>query len=131
MYFGVGDTCSVGSQYKHGEIVGYPDEDNEVKVACTDNLRSAIKSCFTPESNNSADKCIADPYFLRVETDLSGSNLPLYVMELDIQPSSDVCRDLCFEVNMAKCLKLKRVKDKFILYARDSSSTREIDEKNG
>jgi hypothetical protein len=37
IYFGVGD--SVGSQYKHGEIVGYPDEDNEVKIACTDNLR--------------------------------------------------------------------------------------------
>ena len=129
IYFGVGD--SVGSQYKHGEIVGYPDEDNKVKIACTDNLRLAIKSCFTPDSNSSADKCIADPYFLRVETeiDLSGSNLPLYVMEIDIQPNSDVCRDLYFEVNMAKCLKLKGVKDKFILYARDSSSTREIDEK--
>jgi hypothetical protein len=108
IYFGVGD--SVGSQYKHGEIVGYPDEDNEVKVACTDNLRSAIKSCFTPESNCSADKSIADSYFLRVKTDLSGSNLPLYVMEIDIQHYSDVCRDLCFEVNMEKCLKLKGVK---------------------
>lgn len=131
--FGIGDDVGKidGRSFKHGEIVGFgiQEMDKDFKSKFTDALDDAKKKSFDDASKDKAIMCIGDPVFIPVVT--SGSERVLYVMEVDIEPSTNKCESAHFKLNRSKLDNLgniKKLEKDFTVYFRKGSSTEKIDE---
>ncbi|VDI00198.1 Hypothetical predicted protein [Mytilus galloprovincialis] len=132
--FGIGDDVSQidGRQLKHGEIVGFCIQQisKDFKPKFTDALDNAVNKCFHDASKIKAAMCIGDPVFIPVVT--SGRERVLYVMEVDIQPSTDKCNGTYFKLNRSKLDNVgdfKKLEKDFTLFVRKGSATEKITEK--
>lgn len=133
IYFGVADSAQkiAGNTYKHGEIVGF----NISEIGCdtrptyTDTLRDGISKCFDGDVHIAevAKKCISNPIFVKVV--IPRRNDFKYVMEVDVEPSSNLCKDYYFTVNLKKIKKQtnKSVKNASVLFLRKGSSTETLE----
>lgn len=127
IYFGVADfkphtveTDELKDNHKHGEIVGF-----EISEDCSDSrskyieaLNDGILKCFNEDIKNTARQCISDPIFVQVV--ISGEKFFRWVMEVDVEPSYDLCKGRYFEVNLNK---IGKDKAEFVLYLRKGPST--------
>uniref|UniRef100_A0A8W8JFE0 Schlafen AlbA-2 domain-containing protein n=1 Tax=Magallana gigas TaxID=29159 RepID=A0A8W8JFE0_MAGGI len=124
IYFGVAD--SVGKEYLHGEVVGFEITEigDDTKSAYTDNLKDAIlnSGAFYSEMAETAFHCISDPNFVIVE--IPNESIPHYVIEVDIEPATEICKTFYFKVNLKKIKnQVMKVKDEYVLFCRNGSST--------
>lgn len=123
IYFGIADfkPHTVETQkHKHGEIVGFEIsedvQDNRSKYI--EALNNGILLCFNEDIKNTARQCISDPIFVQVV--IPGEKFFRWVMEVDIEPSYDLCKGRHFEVNLNK---VGKEKAGFVLYVRRGPST--------
>lgn len=129
IFFGVGD--SVGKEYMHGEIVGckITEVDDDTRNAYTDQLKDAIlnSGAFHSKIADTAFHCISEPKFVEVE--IPNELVPHYVIEVDVEPASEICKDRYFKVNLKKITdQVKSVKDKHVLFLRKGASTVKLED---
>lgn len=125
IYFGVAD--SVGKKYKHGEVVGceITEIGDDTRNAYTDELKDAILNtgAFYSEMADTAFQCISEPKFVEVE--IPNESTPHYVIEVDIEPATEICKNFYFKVNLKKIKNQdKSVKDEYVIFVRNGSSTK-------
>lgn len=123
IYFGVADSKGFidGKMYKHGQIVGMPDMDSDTRNSFTEALENGIKisGFFQSELVHTAFNCICEPQFVEVET--PGETESRFVIEVDVQPVSQLCKTFYFQVNLYKID--KKEKDEYVLLERNGAST--------
>lgn len=121
--FGVTDSKGLtdGKMYKHGQIVGIPDLDSDTRNSFTEALdkRIRISGFFQSELVETASNCISEPRFVEVEK--PGETKLLFVIEVDVEPSSQLCKTFYFKVNLRK-LDSKET-DEYVLLVRNGAST--------
>lgn len=126
IYFGIGDDKNT-ENYKNGEIVGFhmTEEGENTRAAFSDALRRGIKDCF--DQPDIASDCIKNPEYVRTVQNQSEENIRI-VMEIDIEPSNEKCGDKAFAVNLGNIQNIcgKSIKDKYIMFLRDGSSTKSL-----
>lgn len=125
IYFGVAD--SVSKEYKHGEVVGceITEIGDDTRNAYTDELKDAILNtgAFYSEMADTAFQCISEPKFVEVE--IPNESTPHYVIEVDIEAASEICKNHYFKVNLKKIKNQdKSVKDEYVIFVRNGSSTK-------
>lgn len=125
IYFGVAD--SVCKKYKHGEVVGceITEIGDDTRNAYTDELKDAILNtgAFYSEMADTAFQCISEPKFVEVE--IPNESTPHYVIEVDIEPATEICKNFYFKVNLKKIKNQdKSVKDEYVIFVRNGSSTK-------
>lgn len=128
IYFGIADSkLKVGKKsYKDGEVVGFDilnEDGQDYRAKYSDSLRDGIKRCFDSEVVSAALKCISDPIFVPVVTSETGN--VRCVMEVDVEPASNICEKLHFKVNLKKIpnFKTKYSENEYILFLRNGAST--------
>lgn len=127
IYFGVADSVGIidDKVYKHGEIRGLEitDIDDDTRNAYTEALEHANKSgAFYSEMTDVASRCISGPKFVEVET--PDESIRRYVIEVDIEAASEICKKNYFKVNLKKIKnQVESVKDKHVLFLRKGAST--------
>lgn len=124
IYFGVAD--SVGKEYKHGEVVGckITEIEDDTRDAYTEELKDAILNtgAFYSEMADTAFYCISEPKFVEVE--IPNESIPHYVIEVDIEAASEICKNYYFKVNLKKIKNQdKSVKDEYVIFVRKGAST--------
>lgn len=123
IFFGVADSkgCTDGKMYEHGEIVGIPGMDSNTRNFFTEELEKAIKNYgfFQSELVDTAFECISEPQFVEVE--MPEETECRFVIEVDVQPSSLLCKTFYFKSNMIKIDKKER--DENVLLVRNGAST--------
>ncbi|XP_046359717.2 sterile alpha motif domain-containing protein 9-like isoform X1 [Haliotis rufescens] len=128
IYFGIADDKPVdGIKRRHGQVVGFPimEVDMDSKTKYADALNEAKSKCFdSPEANIAAKECIKTPVFVKVAP--SSEQVPLFVMEVDIEPYSSFCEGIKFKLDLTKICKKKLNP---FLFVRDDAETRRIDSK--
>lgn len=131
IYFGIADSVRIDDKenYKHGEVVGFEilsEDGQDLRTIYTDALRDGIKKCFISDVVSAALKCISNPIFVPVVTPETDS--VRFVMEVDIEPSSNICENLNFKVNLSKIPNIisKSLEDRYILYLRNGASTEKL-----
>lgn len=132
IYFGVADSVQKinGKTYKHGEIVGFNISDigSDSRATYTDALREGISKCFVGDMDvpDVAQKCISNPIFVKVV--IPRRNDFKYVMEVDVEPSSILCKGHYFTVNLKQIKNQtnKSVKNESVLFLRRGSSTEQV-----
>lgn len=121
--FGVTDSKGLtdGKMYKHGQIVGIPDLDSDTRNSFTEALDKGIRipGFFQSELVETASNCISEPRFVEVEK--PGETKLLFVIEVDVEPSSQLCKTFYFKVNLRK-LDTKET-DEYVLLVRNGAST--------
>ncbi|XP_067664097.1 sterile alpha motif domain-containing protein 9-like isoform X2 [Haliotis asinina] len=126
IYFGIADEKPVdGITRRHGQIVGFPimEVDIDSKINYEDELNDAKSKCFdSPEANSAAKECIKSPVFVKVAPSLD--QVPLFVMEVDIEPFSSFCEGIKFKLDLSK---ISGKKQKPLLFVRDGPETKKID----
>ncbi|XP_046574102.1 sterile alpha motif domain-containing protein 9-like [Haliotis rubra] len=125
IYFGIADEKPVGGiTRRHGQIVGFPiiEVDIDSKIKYADELNEAKSKCFdSPLANSAAKECIKAPVFVKVAP--SPDQVPLFVMEVDIEPDSRFCEGIIFKLDLSKiCGKKQRP----FLFVRDGPETKKI-----
>lgn len=133
IYFGVADSVQKidGKTYKHGEIVGFSISEIglDSRPTYTDALREGISNCFDGDVHRAdvAKKCISNPIFVKVV--IPGRSDFKYVMEVDVEPSSNLCKGDHFTVNLKKIRNQtnKSVKNASVLFLRKGSSTEQLE----
>ncbi|VDI23106.1 Hypothetical predicted protein [Mytilus galloprovincialis] len=133
--FGIGDDVAKidGRSFKHGEIVGFciVETMKDFKSQFTDALDNAKNKCFDDASKVKAVMCIGDPVFIPVVT--SRSERIMYVMEVDIEPSTEKCGDAYFKLNRSRLDNvgnIKKLEKDYTLFVRKGSSTEKIIDDN-
>lgn len=126
IYFGIADDKE---SYKHGEVVGFEmlsEDGQDLRTMYTDALRHGIKKCFSTDVISAALKCISNPIFVPVVT--AETDSVRFVMEVDIEPSSNICDNFNFKVNLSKIPNIlsKSLEDRYILYLRNGASTEKL-----
>lgn len=128
IYFGIADSkLKVGQKkFKDGEVVGFDifnEDGQDYRAKYSDSLRDGIKRCFDSEVVSAALKCISDPIFVPVVTSETGN--VRCVMEVDVEPASNICEKLHFKVNLKKIpnFKTKYSENEYILFLRNGAST--------
>lgn len=127
IYFGVADfkphtaeTDKLKDKHKHGEIVGFEISEifSDSRSKYIEALNDGILQCFNEDIKNTARQCISDPIFVQVV--ISGEKFFRWVMEVDVEPSYDLCKGRHFEVNLNK---IGKDKAESVLYLRKGPST--------
>lgn len=123
IFFGVADSkgCTDSKMYEHGQIVGIPGMDSNTRNFFTEALEQAIKhfGFFKSEVVKTAFDCISEPQFVEVE--MPEGTECRFVIEVDVQPSSQLCSTVYFIVNMKKID--KKEKDEDVLLVRNGAAT--------
>lgn len=123
IFFGVADSkgCTDSKMYEHGQIVGIPGMDSNTRNFFTEALEKAIKNSgfFKSEVVKTAFDCISEPQFVEVE--MPEGTECRFVIEVDVQPSSQLCSTVYFIVNMKKID--KKEKDEDVLLVRNGAAT--------
>lgn len=123
IFFGVADSKGLtdGKMYKHGQIVGIPDMDSDTRNSFTEALEKGIKTSgfFQSEFVDTAFNCISEPQFVEVEK--PGETEHRFVIEVDVQPSSQLCKTFHFKVNLKELDTKER--DEYVLLVRNGAST--------
>lgn len=129
--FGVADSVNIidGKEYKHGEIVGceITEIDSDTKNAYTESLQKVFlnSEVFYPEMADPASRCISEPIFVEVE--MPWKSVPRYVIEVDVEAASKICKTFYFKVNLKKIKnQVKDVKNEYVLLRRSCSSTEKL-----
>lgn len=129
IYFGIADSkLKVGQKkFKDGEVVGFDifnEDGQDYRAKYSDSLRDGIKRSFCSDIVSAALKCISDPIFVPVVTSETG-NYVRCVMEVDVEPASNICEKLHFKVNLKKIPNYisKSSENEYILFLRNGAST--------
>uniref|UniRef100_A0A8D0BHE2 SAM domain-containing protein n=1 Tax=Salvator merianae TaxID=96440 RepID=A0A8D0BHE2_SALMN len=93
IHFGVWDRFE-NVAFKHGQIVGIPVKNTDEYVDALD----YIEKCFDSHVQKAARLCIRPPVFIEVIQ--VEDNKQYFVVEVDIEPSSDIVKDKVFEVRL-------------------------------
>ena len=122
--FGIGDAQK--NQYFHGEVVGFPITEfkEDFRMHLTDSLRTAIQTCFESHHHRAASKCIGNPVFVEIISELP--SVKKFVVEIDIDPSSHFCKEEYFKINRSKLPDIDNIKSmekEFTLYVRENTGT--------
>lgn len=91
IHFGVMDSVA-NEGWAHGQIVGIPVTDKDVYVDALD----FIEKCFEPHVQEAARLCIHPPVFTEVIG--IGSREKYFVVEVDIEPLSNIVKGKLFQV---------------------------------
>lgn len=95
IHFGVGDRYS--DEYTEGQILGLRID----KTQLTRALDSRLSDAFSEEKVHLAEHCIRPPDFVEVIAG-RGDNYRRYVVEVDIEPSSEMCGGQVFGIKLHK-----------------------------
>ncbi|XP_069728548.1 sterile alpha motif domain-containing protein 9-like [Phaenicophaeus curvirostris] len=95
IHFGVMDSVEEGG-WTHGQIIGIKVNEREHYV---DALDDYIKKCFSKSVQEVARKCIHPPVFVEV---IPKEQEQRFVVEVDIEPTSDLVKSKFFEVLLPK-----------------------------
>ena len=122
--FGIGDAQK--KQYFHGEVVGFPITGfkEDFRMHLTDSLRTAIQTCFESHHHRASSKCIGNPVFVEIISELP--SVKKFVVEIDIDPSSHFCKEEYFKINRSKIPDIDNIKSmekEFTLYVRENTGT--------
>jgi hypothetical protein len=124
--FGIGDSCGTTdgvSKYCHGEVVGIPIEgmQGDFRAEITMLLRTAIEQCFENHCFRTSSRCIGNPVFVQVIS--QQPSCQKCIVEVDIEPSSALCKDDCFKINRSKLITGKDIEKEFTIYVRKDVGT--------
>ena len=124
--FGIGDaygTTDGMSKYCHGEVVGIPIEgmQGDFRAEITMLLRTAIEQCFENHCFRTSSKCIGNSVFVQVIS--QQPSCQKCIVEVDIEPSSALCKDDCFKINRSKLITGKDIEKEFTIYVRKDVGT--------
>lgn len=124
--FGIGDSYGKSdgpNTFVHGEVVGVEigSIGGDFIANFTESLRIAIQKCFECHVRQTASRCIGNPVFVNVISNLPSS--PKFVIEVDIEPSSSYCKDDFFRINRSNILTAKDIEKEFTLYVREDMGT--------
>lgn len=124
--FGIGDsygTTDRMSRYCHGEVVGIPIDgmQGDFRAELTMLLRTAIEQCFENHCFRTASRCIGNPVFVQVNS--QQPSCQKCIVEVDIEPSSALCKDDCFKINRSKLITGKDIEKEFTIYVREDVGT--------
>ncbi|XP_042308831.1 sterile alpha motif domain-containing protein 9-like [Sceloporus undulatus] len=119
IHFGVMDRVEKKG-WTHGQIIGIPIRETEIYVDALD----YIGKCFDANVQAAARQCIHPPVFIEViQTD---SHEQYFVVEVDIEPLSDIIKGKFFQVRLPnfneKSNKVNLEKDKIAFQRAGSSS---------
>uniref|UniRef100_K7GGU8 Sterile alpha motif domain-containing protein 9-like n=1 Tax=Pelodiscus sinensis TaxID=13735 RepID=K7GGU8_PELSI len=95
IHFGVMDSVE-DKGWKHGQIAGIPVRDTDIYVDALD----YIEKCFEPSERQTARNCIHPPIFTEVIQ--KDSQEQLFIVEVDIEPSSSIVKGKIFQVRLPK-----------------------------
>uniref|UniRef100_A0A8C3XNY6 Sterile alpha motif domain-containing protein 9-like n=1 Tax=Chelydra serpentina TaxID=8475 RepID=A0A8C3XNY6_CHESE len=95
IHFGVMDSVE-DKGWKHGQIAGIPVRDRDIYVDALD----YIEKCFEPSEQDAARNCIHPPIFTEVIQ--KDSQEQYFVVEVDIEPSSNTVKGKIFQVRLPR-----------------------------
>lgn len=112
---------------QHGQVVGFPITEfkEDFRKHLTDFLRESIKKCFESHNKKAASKCIGNPVFVEIIPEMP-SVKKIFVVEIDIEPSSHFCKQEFFKIDRSKLSVIDNIKlmeKQFTLYVRENTST--------
>ncbi|KAM6345167.1 sterile alpha motif domain-containing protein 9-like isoform 1-T2 [Alca torda] len=96
IHFGIMDSIEDGQRWKHGQISGIKVKEREYYV----DALNYIEKCFSEDVQEVARKCIHPPVFVEVIS--KDSQEQRFVVEVDIEPTSSLVKNRCFEVYLPK-----------------------------
>uniref|UniRef100_UPI00358FF563 sterile alpha motif domain-containing protein 9-like n=1 Tax=Myxine glutinosa TaxID=7769 RepID=UPI00358FF563 len=119
IHFGIGDTKS---GYSHGEVVGV--HVNGDKSKFEESLTRSISKHFKNDSDDAVE-CIGPPRFVEVISE-SHMSLNEFVIEVDIEPGSQICKETVYEVDQMVLVDNNWKIDKGHIFVRKGSATKDL-----
>ena len=103
IYFGVGNSDT--TDYSYGQILGLPLDKKE----CEDAVMDSLKKHFAPDTVEAALKCIKVQAFMEVIIIDHEDHNSHFVYEVDIEPRSEVVKDLTLFLNLGSGDQVKKL----------------------
>lgn len=122
--FGIADSQGTGCKYVQGEVVGILVDTipGDFRADLTLSLRNAIEHCFENSRFRTASRCISSPHFIQVISEQPSCQK--FVIEIDIEPSSILCKQDLFKINRSIIMTGKDIERTFTVFLREDTGTK-------